>query len=195
MKKTIQNFLMQIEFWLHKYFCFFFFFFFCDGESQLSIYSYKMYLQCECFKKTCGRDYTWCFRKINKYKMLFLHMLLKFDVIWTRIAQVVRLPLIVLVGRVLTNGPGDLGSIPGRVLPKTLKMVLDTSLQYKVRIKGKVEPSREWSSTLLFTRCSSYWKGSLLARPRLRSPTLRFDCEMMPIFLKHTVNLKYYQLF
>ena len=33
-----------------------------------------------------------------------------------------------LVGRVFTNGPGDLGSIPGRVIPKTLKMVLDTSL-------------------------------------------------------------------
>ena len=41
------------------------------------------------------------------------------------------------------NGPGDLGSIPGRVIPKTFKMVLDTSLlntqQYKVHIKGKVE--------------------------------------------------------
>ena len=38
------------------------------------------------------------------------------------------------------------------VRPKTLKMVLDTSLlntqQYKVRIKGKVEQSREKSSTL-----------------------------------------------
>ena len=60
--------------------------------------------------------------------------------------------LIELVGRVFTNGQGDLGSIPGRVLPKTLKMVLDTSLfntqQYKVRIKGKVEQSRERSSTL-----------------------------------------------
>ncbi len=47
-----------------------------------------------------------------------------------------------LVGRVFANGPGDWGSIPGRVIPKTLKMVLDTSLfniqQYKVRIKGKV---------------------------------------------------------
>ena len=46
--------------------------------------------------------------------------------------------LIGLVGKVFANGPGDLGSIPGRVLPKTLKMVLDTSLlntrQYKVRI-------------------------------------------------------------
>ena len=53
--------------------------------------------------------------------------------------------LIGLVGRVLANGLGDLGSIPGRVIPKTLKMVLDTSLlntqQYKVRIKSKVEQS------------------------------------------------------
>ena len=35
------------------------------------------------------------------------------------------------------------GSIPGRVIPKTLKMVLDTSLlntqHYKVRIKGIME--------------------------------------------------------
>ena len=30
--------------------------------------------------------------------------------------------------RVFANGPGDLGSIPGRVIPKTLKMVLDTTL-------------------------------------------------------------------
>ena len=63
--------------------------------------------------------------------------------------------LIDLVGRVLANGPGDRGSIPGRVIPKTLKMVLDTSLlntqQYKVRIKGKVEQSRERSSTFPYT--------------------------------------------
>ena len=48
--------------------------------------------------------------------------------------------------RVFANDPGDLGSIPGRVIPKTLKMVLDTSLlntrQYKVRIESKVEQSR-----------------------------------------------------
>ena len=60
-----------------------------------------------------------------------------------------------LVGRVFANGPGDLGSIPGRLIPKTLKIVLDTSLlntqQYKVRIKGKVEQSRERSSALPYT--------------------------------------------
>ena len=31
-----------------------------------------------------------------------------------------------LVGRVFANGPKDLGSIPRRVIPKTLKMVLYT---------------------------------------------------------------------
>ena len=57
--------------------------------------------------------------------------------------------------RVFANGPGDLGSIPGRVIPKTLKMVLDTTLlntqHYKVRFKGKVEQSWEWSSALPYT--------------------------------------------
>ena len=55
-----------------------------------------------------------------------------------------------LVSRVFANGSADLGSIPGRVIPKILKMVLDASLlntqQYEVRIKGKVEQSRERSS-------------------------------------------------
>ena len=60
--------------------------------------------------------------------------------------------LIGIVVRVFANGLGDHGSIPGCVIPKTLKMVLDTSLlntqQYKVHIKGKVEQSRERSSAL-----------------------------------------------
>ena len=58
--------------------------------------------------------------------------------------------IIGLVGRVFANDPGDMGSIPSRVISKTLKIVLDASLlntqQYKIRIKGKVEPSREKSS-------------------------------------------------
>ena len=56
---------------------------------------------------------------------------------------------------VFTNDPGALGSIPGGVIPKTQKMVLDTSLlntqHYKVGIKGKVEQSREKSSALPYT--------------------------------------------
>ena len=54
--------------------------------------------------------------------------------------------------RVFANGPEDLGPIPSWVIPKAQKMVLDASLlntqHYKVRIKGKVEQSRERSSSL-----------------------------------------------
>ena len=63
-----------------------------------------------------------------------------------------------IVGRVFANGMGDLGSIPRRVIPKTLKMVFDTSLlntqQYVSRVKWSnprkgVTPSPK-------PRCSSY---------------------------------------
>ena len=56
------------------------------------------------------------------------------------------------MSRVFANSLGYWGSIPGRVVPKIQKMVLDTSFfntqHYNVRIKGKVEQSREWSSAL-----------------------------------------------
>ena len=46
-------------------------------------------------------------------------------------------------------------NIPGQVIPKTQKMVLDASLlstqQYKVGIKGKIEQFRERSSALPYT--------------------------------------------
>ena len=62
-------------------------------------------------------------------------------------------PDVCIMVRVFANGPGDLGSI--RVIPKTQKMVLDATLlntqHYKVRIKGKVDQSRERSSTLPYT--------------------------------------------
>ena len=61
-------------------------------------------------------------------------------------------------GRVFANDPEYLGSIPGGVISKTLKMVLDTSLlntqQYKVcRVKwsnpdkGVVPCPTPWSSS------------------------------------------------
>ena len=62
-------------------------------------------------------------------------------------------PDIGLAVRVFANGPG-------RVIPKTQKMVLDASLlntqHYKVWIKGKVEQSREGVAP-----SPSYRKGSL----------------------------------
>ena len=60
-----------------------------------------------------------------------------------------------IMGRVFTNGLGDQGSIPGQIISKTQKIVLDTSSlntqHYKVHIKGKVEQSRGRSSTLPYT--------------------------------------------
>ena len=56
------------------------------------------------------------------------------------------------MSKVFANGLGDQGSISGQVIPKTQKMVRDAALlniqHYKVKIKGKVEQSWEWSSAL-----------------------------------------------
>ena len=74
-----------------------------------------------------------------------------------------------LMDRVFAKGPGDMGSIPGRVIPKTRKMVLDTALlntqQYKVSIyasKVKWSNTEKGVPTSTTSQCSSYWKGSLL---------------------------------
>ena len=59
------------------------------------------------------------------------------------------------MGSVFANGLGDLGSNPGRVIPKTFKMVRDTSLlntqQYKVRFKSKQEQTQERGSAFPYT--------------------------------------------
>ena len=55
-------------------------------------------------------------------------------------------------GKVFANGARDWSSISARVIPKNQTMVLETSLlntrHYKVRLKGKVEQSRERSIAL-----------------------------------------------
>ena len=60
-----------------------------------------------------------------------------------------------LMSSVFSNGPGDRTSIPGQVIPKTQKMSLDATSfdtqHYKMRIKGKVEQSWEWSSVFIYT--------------------------------------------
>ena len=62
------------------------------------------------------------------------------------------------------NSPGNRGSIPGRVIPKTQKMVLDASflntLHYKVRIKDKWGNPRKGVAPSPPLQCSSYWKGA-----------------------------------
>ena len=63
-----------------------------------------------------------------------------------------------LIGQVVgvfANGPGEVGSIPDRIIPKIFRMVLDISLlntqQYKVCIKGKEKQSRKRTSALPYT--------------------------------------------
>ena len=89
--------------------------------------------------------------KKTNLREYFLQLLDEFNKEWSSYRHCIN----GLVGRVFANGPGNRGSIPGRVIPKTLKMVLNTSLlntqQYKVRIKVKVEKSREKSSALPYT--------------------------------------------
>ena len=53
--------------------------------------------------------------------------------------------------RIFGNGPWDLNSVLGRVMPKSQKMVLNTSLlntqSYKEHIESKVEQS--WESSVV----------------------------------------------
>ena len=71
------------------------------------------------------------------------------------IKEIVFIKNFISMSRVFANGPGDRGSILGRVIPKTQKMALDAALlntqHYKVGIKGKVEQSKERSSAFPYT--------------------------------------------
>ena len=75
---------------------------------------------------------------------------------------------------VSANGLGDRDSIPGRVIPKTQKMVLDVALlntqHYKVSIKGKVKQSREWGSDPPHTHTHTSVVKYLLKREHLGHP-------------------------
>ena len=68
------------------------------------------------------------------------------------------------MSRVFVNDPGDQSLIPHRVIPKTQRMVLEAALlssqYYKVKIKDKVEQSREWSNTPLHLGVVAIEKGA-----------------------------------
>ena len=46
------------------------------------------------------------------------------------------------MSRVFANGQGDRGSIPGRVIPKTPKMVLDAALLNTQLFKVRINPGK-----------------------------------------------------
>ena len=64
------------------------------------------------------------------------------------------------MGRVFTNGPGDLYSIPGLkwyFIPPCLTL---SNIKYVLRVKWS-NPGKEVAPSPTYRRCS-YWKGSLL---------------------------------
>ena len=80
------------------------------------------------------------------------------------------------------SGPGDRGSLPGWVIQKTQKIVLDDSLfstqNYKVRIKGKVEQSRELSNTLPYTLVLSVaFKKGAFESPATKVANFTYDVD------------------
>ena len=82
-----------------------------------------------------------------------------------------------LMSRVFTNGQGDRGSIPCRVIPKTQKWYLiHPCLTLSIiRYVSRVKWSTPGKGVALFLppRYCSYWKGTLeKGGLRLRSPTL-----------------------
>ena len=118
--------------------------------NTLLVISFLNELELICLHTSIAIDST----PLNGFNYCCLTLLFQFNINHLfALSEVV--PLFGLMGRLFANGPGDLGSILVRVIPKTLKMVLDASLlntqQYKVRIKGKVEQSRERNSALPYS--------------------------------------------
>ena len=66
-------------------------------------------------------------------------------------------------GRAFNNGPGDQSSIPGRVIPKTIKNGTTCSTISIIRYVSRVKWSnqRKWVAPSSKHRCSSIWKESL----------------------------------
>ena len=81
-------------------------------------------------------------------------------------------------------GPGDLRSIPGRVIPKAQKMVLDASLLNTQYYKGWSNPGKGVAPSPT-TWCSSYQKGSLQV-------TLDYSCHLYLLFLLININYHIY---
>ena len=79
----------------------------------------------------CSDKYFYLIQSANKlltkiYTVVWFQVFLTNNLYTIISFKVTILPDIGMMVRVFINGPGDPGSIPGRVIPKTRKMVLDT---------------------------------------------------------------------
>ena len=77
-----------------------------------------------------------------------------------------------LISWMFANCPGDKGSILGRVIPKTEKMVFDAALLNTQLYKVKWNNPGNGVASSPTPRCSSYWKKETSGYPLLRPPTL-----------------------
>ena len=96
---------------------------------------------------------------------------------------------------VYANGLGDLGSISGRVIPKTQKMPSCLTLsiiRYRSRVKW-VNPEKGVAPSLI-PRCSSNWKGSLLVTLDYSHQLYLLTCLLESKKCSHTIVLIWQQL-
>ena len=104
--------------------------------------------------------------------------------------------LIGLVGRMFANGLGDLGSIPGRVIPKTLKWYLipPCLAHSDIRYVSRVKWSNPWKGVAPFPtpRCSSYWKRGLLVALDYGCQLLFIKYHVIKFRLRWTLALRYW---
>ena len=125
-------------------------------------------------------DKNWSFQKNLFTSFVILQKLIFFFVILHKF----------WIGLVYDNGPGGRSPNPSRVIPQTPKKVLDAALlntqHYKVRIKGKVEQSRERSIALLYTQVQQLLKREPQGHPRL-------NLEMLQLYSLFQVGLVEYQ--
>ena len=90
---------------------------------------------------------------------------------------------------------GDLGSIPGRVIPKTLKMALDISLlntqliRYVSRVKWS-NPGKEVAPSLT-PQCSSNWKGASWSPSTTVANYIYISVYWISFLSKHSNGIKH----
>ena len=123
----------------------------------------------------CLLKYKW--QQVSSDLQTFLSILANFNnaVVWM-VSILLLISSSLIFFQVFANGLGDQGSILGRVIPKTQKMVLDAALlstqHYKVRIKAKWSNPGKGVVPSPTHRCRSYWKKEPSGHPPLRPPTL-----------------------
>ena len=124
-----------------------------DFPDSLSLSLYQILLRIYFSSKLKKQEFyhlQWC---IIQPKWVLLGIYFKTLQHWNSVIKTNTVTLYIY--GLFANGPGDRGSIPGPVIPKTQKMVLDAALLntqfYSENINGKVEQSRERSSALPYT--------------------------------------------